>query len=520
MAPEIKLALISVSDKSGIADFARGLHAMGVEIISTGNTKKAIAEAGIPVRDISDYTGFPEMMHGRVKTLHPKVHGGLLALRDNPEHMAVAAAHDIRMIDMVVVNLYPFEATVAQPGVTLEEAIENIDIGGPSMVRSAAKNYRSVAIVTNPAHYPLILAEMRDGGGALSERTHAELAVEAYTLTAGYDTAISTWLRRHISAETGLPGVMAFRGEKQQDVRYGENPHQAAAFYRTAGVPPYGLAAATVLQGKELSFNNYLDLEAVLSGVREFDEPTAYIVKHTSPCGVASHAVLAQAYRDALACDPLSAFGGIVGFNREVDTDTAQALLDGMAKYGFLECILAPRFSAPAREMLAVKKNLRLLELPELCAQDTYDFKRVTGGFVVQEPDREIDPQELKVVTQVAPSDEQLAELRFAWRVMKTTKSNAIVYAKGTKTVGIGGGLYSRVDANKLAASKAGDRAQGAVLASDAFFPHPDNIDVAHAAGIVAIIQPGGSIKDQEVIDACDRYGIAMVVTGIRHFKH
>jgi len=520
MAPKIKLALISVSDKSGIAEFARGLHEMGVEIISTGNTKKAIADAGIPVKDISEHTGFPEMMNGRVKTLHPKVHGGLLALRDNPEHMAVAAEHGIRMIDMVVVNLYPFEATVAKPGVTLEDAIENIDIGGPSMVRSAAKNYRSVAIVTNPARYGQILDEMRANDGTVTDQTRAELAVEAYTLTAGYDTAISTWLRAHVLDEAGLPAVMTFRGEKQQDVRYGENPHQAAAFYRTAGVKPYGLAAAQVLQGKELSFNNYLDLEAVLSGVREFTEPTAYIVKHTSPCGVASNPSLAQAYVDALECDPLSAFGGIVGFNREVDQATAQALLDGMAKYGFLECILAPAFSPEAREMLAVKKNLRLLELPDMAAQDSYDFKRVTGGFVVQEPDRETDPKELKVVTKVAPTAEQLEEMRFAWRVMKTTKSNAIVYAKGTKTVGIGGGLYSRVDANKLAAEKAGERAKGAVLASDAFFPQPDNIEVAHQAGIVAIIQPGGSIKDQDTIDACDKYGIAMVFTGVRHFKH
>ena len=520
MAPKIKLALISVSDKSGIVEFARGLHEMGVEMISTGNTKKAIAEAGIPVKDISEYTGFPEMMNGRVKTLHPKVHGGLLALRDNPEHMRVAAEHGIRMIDMVVVNLYPFEATTAKPGVTLEDAIENIDIGGPSMVRSAAKNYRSVAIVTSPARYDRILQEMREHGGAVTDRTRAELAVEAYTLTAGYDTAISSWLRKHMLGETGLPAALAFRGEKQQDVRYGENPHQAAAFYRTAGVTPYGLAAAQVLQGKELSFNNYLDLEAVLSGVREFTEPTAYIVKHTSPCGVASHPLLAQAYRDALECDPLSAFGGIVGLNRTVDAETAQAMLEGMAKYGFLECILAPAFSAEAREMLAAKKNLRLLELSDLCAQDAYDFKRVTGGFVVQQPDTLTDPTELKVVTKVALTPEQLAELRFAWRVMKTTKSNAIVYAKGTKTVGIGGGLYSRVDANKLAAEKAGARARGAVLASDAFFPAVDNIEVAHTAGIVAIIQPGGSIKDQDVIAACDQYAIAMVFTGVRHFKH
>ena len=520
MGPKVKLALISVSDKTGLAEFVRGLHGLGVEIISTGGTQKAIADAGVPVKDIAEYTGFPEMMNGRVKTLHPKVHGGLLALRDNPEHQAVAAEHGIRMIDMVVVNLYPFEATVAKPGVTLEDAIENIDIGGPSMVRSAAKNYRSVAIVTDPARYGQILDEMRANNGAVSDRTRAELAVDAYTLTSGYDTAISTWLRKNMLGEAGMPSVVNIRGCKQQEVRYGENPHQQAAFYRHANAAPYGLAAAAILQGKELSFNNYLDLEAVLAGVREFSAPTAYIVKHTSPCGVASNAVLAQAYADALECDPLSAFGGIVGFNREVDAATAQVLLDGMAKYGFLECVLAPQFSAGARSALAVKKNLRLVEVPDLAAADPYDFKRVTGGFVLQEPDREIEATELTVVTHVAPTPEQLEELKFAWRVCKNTKSNAIVYAKGTRTVGIGGGVYSRVDANKLAAQKAGDRAHGAVLASDAFFPQPDNIDVAAQAGIVAIIQPGGSIKDQEVIDMCNASGIAMVFTGMRHFKH
>lgn len=519
---QVKLALVSVSDKTGLIDFVRGLHAMGVEFISTGGTKKAIADAGIPVKDISEYTGFPEMMHGRVKTLHPRVHGGLLALRDNPEHMAVAAEHGIRMIDMVIVNLYPFEATVAKPGVTLEDAIENIDIGGPSMVRSAAKNYRSVAIVTNPARYGQVLAEMQASGGAVSAETRTQLAVDAYTLTAAYDTAISSWLRQNVLDEGAMPDIMAIRGAKVQEVRYGENPHQAAAFYRYANVAPYGLAAAQVLQGKELSFNNYLDLEAVLAGVREFSAPTAYIVKHTSPCGVAANADLATAYRQALECDPLSAFGGIVGFNREVDGATAEALLDGMTKYGFLECILAPAFSADAREKLAVKKNLRLVVVTDLQAADPADFKRVTGGFVAQELDTQIedDPSQWKVATKTQPTPEQTDALQFAWRVCKTTKSNAIVYAKGTQTVGIGGGVYSRVDANKIAAGKAGDNARGAVLASDAFFPATDNIDTAQAAGITAIIQPGGSIKDQDVIDACDKYGIAMVFTGVRHFKH
>jgi len=517
---KVKLALVSVSDKTGLAEFVRGLHEMGVELISTGGTKKAIADAGVPVRDISDYTGFPEMMNGRVKTLHPKVHGGLLALRDNPEHMAVAAEHGIRMIDMVVVNLYPFEATVAKPEVTLEDAIENIDIGGPSMVRSAAKNYRSVAIVTNPGRYGQILREMRESDGAVSDRTRAELAVEAYTLTSGYDTAISTWLREHMLGETGLPSVYTVRGAKVQDARYGENPHQAGAFYRHANTKPYGLAAANVLQGKELSFNNFLDLEAVLAGVREFSEPTAYIVKHTSPCGVASHVSLPQAYNDALECDPLSAFGGIVGFNREVTVDAAQAVLEGIEKYGFLECLLAPGYTEAALELLAAKKNLRVVEVHDLAARDRYDFKRVTGGFVLQEPDTPLLGEELKVVTRKAPTEDQLDGMLFAWKVCKTTKSNAIVYAKGTRTVGIGGGVYSRVDANMIAARKAGARAGGAVLASDAFFPQPDNVTVAHEAGIAAIIQPGGSIKDQEVIAMCDELGIAMVFTGMRHFRH
>jgi phosphoribosylaminoimidazolecarboxamide formyltransferase/IMP cyclohydrolase len=520
MTPTVKLALVSVSDKTGLIDFARGLHALGVEFISTGGTKQALAAAGLPVTDISDYTGFPEMMDGRVKTLHPRVHGGLLALRDNAEHLALAEAHGIRLIDMVIVNLYPFEATVAKPGVALMDAIENIDIGGPSMVRSAAKNFRSVAIVTNPARYGQVLAEMQASGGTVSEGTRAALAVDAYTLTAGYDTAISTWLRANLLEESGLPAVVALRGAKAHDVRYGENPHQAGAFYRWAAGAPYGLAAATILQGKELSFNNYLDLEAVLAGVREFTAPTAYIVKHTSPCGVASAPDLATAYTAALECDPLSAFGGIVGFNRPVDGATAQALLDGMNQYGFLECILAPSFLPEACEILAVKKNLRLVAVADLAAQDPLDFKRVTGGFIAQAPDTLTDPDTLTVVTKRAPTADELAALQFAWRVVKTTKSNAIVYAKGTQTVGIGGGVYSRVDANLIAARKAGDNAQGAVLASDAFFPQIDNIEVAATAGVTAIIQPGGSIKDADVVDACDRLGLAMVVTGVRHFKH
>jgi phosphoribosylaminoimidazolecarboxamide formyltransferase/IMP cyclohydrolase len=514
---QVRRALISLSDKSGIADFARGLAQLGVEILSTGGTAKLIAEAGVPVREVSDYTGFPEMMDGRVKTLHPKVHGALLALRDNPAHMQAVTDHGIELIDMVVVNLYPFQKTVAKPNVDLADAIENIDIGGPSMLRSAAKNFRSVAVICNPERYASVLEELQANDGAVSDATRASLALEAYRHTAAYDAAISSYLAGKFEADEPLPKQLIVSRQRMQMLRYGENPHQKAAFY--AGASRTGLAAAQQLHGKELSFNNYLDLDAVLSLVREFDQPAACVVKHLCPCGAATADTLSAAYRAALEADPMSAFGGIIGFNREVDAATAQEIMDGIQRYGFMECILAPSFAPDALPLLTAKRDLRLLALP-LAAADPYDFKHVTGGVLVQETDTLGAPSEWKVVTKRAPTAEEEAALRFAWLVCKQTKSNAIVIAQGTSAVGIGGGVTSRFDAAQLAVTKAGARAQGAVAASDAFFPKPDTIDVLIQAGVKALIQPGGSRGDEEGIAVCDEHGLAMVFTGVRHFKH
>lgn len=518
--PRIKRALISVSDKTGVAEFAKGLAELGVEILSTGGTAKLLAEAGVEVQEVSDYTGFPEMMDGRVKTLHPKIHGGLLALRDNPEHMKAAQEHGIEPIDMVVVNLYPFQETIVRPEVTLQEAIENIDIGGPSMLRSAAKNYRSVAVICDPTRYPEILEELKSKDGELSPATHASLAVEAFRHTAEYDAAIHTYLEGESAEPGALPDRLSPVWKKVQELRYGENPHQKAAFYVDVDSELHGLGAAQQLQGKELSFNNYLDLEAVLSLVREFEKPAACVVKHLTPCGAATADSLAPAYRDALECDPLSAFGGIIGLNREVDEETAQAILEGIQKYGFMECILAPGYADSALELLRSKRDLRLLELLDLKLQDPFDFKRVTGGLLMQELDVLTQAGDWRIVTQASPTKEQAAALRFAWVVCKHTRSNAIVIAQGSKAVGIGGGVTSRVDAMELAIKKAGQRAQGAVLASDAFFPKPDAVQAAAQAGVTAIIQPGGSKGDQEAIQVCNQHGIAMVFTGMRHFKH
>ncbi|UCH34877.1 MAG: bifunctional phosphoribosylaminoimidazolecarboxamide formyltransferase/IMP cyclohydrolase [Armatimonadota bacterium] len=518
--PRIRRALVSVSDKTGLVDFARGLVDLGVEILSTGGTAKALADAGLPVRQVSDYTGFPEMMDGRVKTLHPKVHGALLARRDNPEDMAAAREHGIELIDMVVVNLYPFRQTVAKPGVSLAEAVEQIDIGGPSMVRSAAKNHAYVAIVCRPERYEEVLAELQTCDGELSDETRLNLAVEAFGHTASYDAAINTYLGSQTAREA-MPDVLIHAWDKQQDLRYGENPHQAGAFYGDSTHAPAGLAGAKQLHGKELSFNNFLDLDAAMAIVADFAEPTAAIFKHTSPCGAASADTLVQAYRDALDCDPLSAFGGIIGLNRPVDGDTAQAILDGIKTYGFMECVVAPEYQPDALESLKAKRDLRLVEAPRLCIPDRYDFKRVAGGLIVQDLDRFADDEpELTFPCDKQVADELISSLRFAWRVAKWVKSNAIVIARDLKTVGIGGGVTSRVDAVWLAVRKAGDRARGAVLASDAFFPKPDAIEVAAEAGVVAIVQPGGSLGDQEAIDMCNRLGIAMAFTGRRHFRH
>ncbi len=516
----VKTALVSVSDKTGISEFARGLAEQGVKIMSSGGTASHLREAGLEVMDVSDYTGFPEMMDGRVKTLHPKVHGGLLALRDNPEHMEAVAHHGITLIDMVVVNLYPFERTVAKPEVTLAEAIENIDIGGPSMLRSASKNYRSVAVICNPARYDDVLEEMRKHNGEVSDATRARLAEEAFAHTACYDAAIYNYLRAQRKENTSFPPLFVRPAERVAELRYGENPHQQSSFYQWSGPSQIGLAAARQLHGKALSFNNYLDLDTVLGFVREFQEPAVMIVKHNNPCGAALGTTLAQAYRDALATDPVSAFGGVIGLNKRVDIETAQAIQSGIAQYGFMECVLAPGYDKDALALLQEKKNLRLLELPDLDKADPWMIKHVSGGLLLQSPDGESGPKELKVASKRAPTDEEEASLRFAWVVCKHTKSNAIVIASGKKAVGIGGGVTSRVDAARLAVAKAGDRAKGAVLASDAYFPFPDAIEAGAAAGVTAVIQPGGSLNDEESIAVCDKYGMAMVFTGVRHFRH
>jgi len=509
---KIKRALISVSDKSGIDGLVRTLNDFGVEILSTGGTCKRIRGLGIPVKDVSEYTGFPEMMGGRVKTLHPKVHGGLLALRENKSHMEEAKKHNIEMIDMVVVNLYPFEKTVAKEGVTLEEAIENIDIGGPSMLRSAAKNHKSVAILMSPAAYPAILKELKETGGSLSEATRKSLAVEVFKRTSEYDQAIYNYLsKRHF---------LNLTFEKVQDLRYGENPHQKAAFYRDTNSKEPGVSNARQVQGKELSFNNIIDLNAAIEIVKDFDRPAASIIKHTNPCGAAAGDTLSEAYLDALECDRLSAFGSIVGFNGAVDAKLAKTVIKNA---DFVECVIAPSFDDVAKKIFSGKKNLRLLELPGFrrTSAEEKDYKKVVGGLLAQDMDLKIIKKaDLKVVTKKKPSDKEIESLLFGWVIVKHVKSNAIVLCSGTKTVGVGAGQMSRVDSVMIATRKAGKRAKGSLLASDAFFPKPDAIDRAHEAGIKAIIQPGGSKGDAAIIEACDKYGISMVFTGVRHFKH
>ncbi len=517
----IKRALVSVSDKTGIEDLAKTLNEFGAEILSTGGTAKKIKDSGIPVKDVSDYTGFPEMMNGRVKTLHPKIHGGLLALRENKDHMEVAKKHSIGMIDMVVVNLYPFEKTVAKPDVTLEEAIENIDIGGPSMLRSAAKNNRSVAVITNPDKYPDIIKELKENKGSLSEKTLKDLAVEVFKRTSEYDSAIYGYLNA-ASCEGRAAGgeKLNLTFEKAQDLRYGENPHQKAAFYKDPSAGEAAVASANQLQGKELSFNNIIDLNAAIEIVKDFDAPAASVIKHTNPCGAAVADSLPQAYLDALGCDRLSAFGSIVGFNGKVDKKLAEVV---MKEADFVECIIAPSFDSAAREIFSKKKNLRLLEVPGFrkTSNSERDYKKVVGGLLVQDMDlKVVKESDLKVVTKKAPSKDEIKSLLFGWVIVKHVKSNAIVLSQGTKTVGVGAGQMSRVDSVIIACRKAGNKTKSATLASDAFFPKRDAVDQAHRAGIKAIIQPGGSKGDGEIIAACDEYGITMVFTGIRHFKH
>jgi phosphoribosylaminoimidazolecarboxamide formyltransferase/IMP cyclohydrolase len=518
---KIKRALISVSDKTGILEFASELNKLGVEILSTGGTAKLLRENNIPAKEVSEYTGFPEMLDGRVKTLHPKIHGGLLALRDNPEHMSTLREHNIGLIDMVVVNLYPFEKTTRKPGVKIEEVIENIDIGGPSMLRSAAKNHRSVTVICNPGRYSEVVAHLKKNKGALPEELLRDLAVEVFGRTSQYDKAIYEYFSQQSCALPPEPCVfperLVFEFVKLQDLRYGENPHQKAAFYRNAdGV--YGISGMKQLWGKELSFNNILDLNAALNIVKEFSQPAVVFIKHNNPCGVAQNEDILKAYKDAWACDKLSAFGGIVSINRKIDSALAKLI----AKSGFLECIICPEFTAEALSLLKDKKNLRLLEAPGMLEPAKgLDFKRVNGGLLLQDDDSvTLDENKLKVVTKKKPGKKEMESLLFGWKVAKHVKSNAIILTRGTKTVGIGAGQMSRVDSVFIATKKAGKLTGGSSLASDAFFPKEDAIQLAAKFKIKAIIQPGGSIADEQIIKTADKHKIAMVFTGIRHFRH
>lgn len=509
----MKRALISVSDKTGVVEFARALTEVDYEIVSTGGTAKALQAAGVAVTGISDVTGFPEILEGRVKTLHPSVHGGILA-KGTSEHMAVLAEHNIKPIDLVVVNLYPFQATVAKPDVTLEDAIENIDIGGPTMVRSAAKNHDRVGIVVNPARYDSVIAELKESG-ELSLQTKRLLALEAFQHTAQYDAAISHYLSGAFGADP-FSGEIAFGGQKIQELRYGENPHQKAAFYRS-GIPTSGTVAnAKQLHGKELSYNNIVDVDAAWKLVNEFAQPAAAIIKHTNPCGTAIGETLSEAYRRAYEADSVSAFGGIIAVNRPMDKKTAEQIVTT-----FMEAVIAPSFSEESLEILKTKKNLRLLEIGEKVPNNELWIEKVSGGFLLQEMDNHtLKAEDLQVVTEKAPTEEQLKELIFAWNIVKHVKSNAIVVTKDGQSLGVGAGQMNRVGSANIAFTQAGEKCKGAVLASDAFFPFRDTIDAAAAAGITAVIQPGGSVRDQESIDACNEHGIAMVFTGVRHFRH
>ena len=516
----VNRALISVSDKSGITEFARALREMGVELLSTGGTYRLLQDAGLDVTEVADYTGFPEMMDGRVKTLHPKVHGGILGRRGQDDK--VMAEHGIDAIDMVVVNLYPFAATVAKPDCTLEDAIENIDIGGPTMVRAAAKNHRFVNIVVNAADYGDILDEMRANAGATSLATRFDLAIKAYEHTAAYDGAIANHFGKLVPGGSGnFPRTFNTQFHKAQEMRYGENPHQQAAFYVESNPAEAGIATARQLQGKELSYNNVADTDAALECVKNFEQPACVIVKHANPCGVAVADTINQAYDLAFATDSESAFGGIIAFNRELDAATAANIVERQ----FVEVIIAPSVSEEAAALVAGKKNVRLLACGEWSASlPALDYKRVNGGLLVQDRDLGmIEREDLRVVSKLQPTEQQWQDLLFAWKVAKFVKSNAIVYAANGQTVGVGAGQMSRINSARIAAIKAehaGLPVKGSVMASDAFFPFRDGIDNAGASGIAAVIQPGGSIRDEEVIAAADEHGMAMVFTGMRHFRH
>lgn len=530
MDNRIVRALISVSDKTGLENFARQLSAWKVEILSTGGTYKALKSAGIAVREVSDYTGFPEMMHGRVKTLHPKVHGGILALRDDATHVAAMKEHAIEGIDLVVINLYPFEATVAKEGVTRAEAIEQIDIGGPSMVRSAAKNHRFVGIVVDPADYGSVLDEMQKTGGGLGEGLKRSLALKAFQTTSRYDAAIASWLFAQELAEgrtaDPYPGIASLVGKKAMTLRYGENPHQTAAFYTQADVREPSIATAEVQNGKQLSFNNLVDLDSGLALAKEFDAPFVAVLKHNNPCGAAAGRTICEALEKAWAGDPVSAFGSVLAFTRPLDLASAEFLVSGNR---FVEAIVAPRFDADAFALLTQKpkwgKSVRLLACgpfsPATRNTRELELKKLVGGFLLQERDlRTEGASDVKVVTQTHPSPAQLESLYFAAKICKHVKSNAIVVVSGTEVLGVGAGQMSRVDSVRLAIHKSGVRAPGSVLASDAFFPFPDGVEAAIDGGVTAILQPGGSVRDEDVIATCDKRHVAMVFTGLRHFRH
>lgn len=520
----VRRALLSVSDKTGLIDLARALAAHNVELLSTGGTAKAIRDAGLPVKDVADVTGFPEMMDGRVKTLHPVVHGGLLGRAGQDE--AVMAEHGIAPIDLLVLNLYPFESVTAKADCTLADAVENIDIGGPAMLRSAAKNFARVAVATDPAQYAELLAELDANDGQLSAAKRFALSVAAFNRVAQYDAAISNYLSSVAATDAAVPVRVEFPAQmnsnflKVMDLRYGENPHQAGAFYRDLYPVPGTLATFQQLQGKELSYNNLADADAAWECVRQFDAPACVIVKHANPCGVAVGVANGDAYELAYATDPTSAFGGIIAFNKPLDAATAQVILDRQ----FVEVLIAPDYEPAALEYAQKKANVRVLRIPHGDGRNNYDTKRIGSGLLVQSADnRGMSRDELKVVSKLAPTEKQFTDLLFAWNVAKFVKSNAIVYAKDNRTIGVGAGQMSRVYSARIAGIKAGDAnlvVEGSVMASDAFFPFRDGIDAAAAAGIKAVIQPGGSMRDAEVIAAADEHGIAMVFTGVRHFRH
>ncbi|HEX7392429.1 MAG TPA: bifunctional phosphoribosylaminoimidazolecarboxamide formyltransferase/IMP cyclohydrolase [Thermoplasmata archaeon] len=515
----VKRALVSVSDKTGLVEFSKGLSELGIEIMSTGGTMSALEKAGVPVIGVSEVTKFPEMLDGRVKTLHPAIHGGILAMRTREEHMEAIKKHGIEPIDMVVVNLYPFESTVAKPDVKLEDAIENIDIGGPSMIRSAAKNHASVAVVTNPTQYEPVLKELRESDSHLSEETRKKLALDAFRSTARYDAAISQYLGKKLSPGEMFPKNLTLSFEKVGDLRYGENPHQKAAFYKDLfDWTPLSVAAAEKMHGKEISFCNVIDLDAALAIVSDFEKPTAAVIKHTNPSGVASAATIAEAFRTAYNADSLSAFGCVVGVNRPVDLETAKEIGSH-----FVEAVIAPAYDADAEDHLEKKKSIRLLRTNTPIKRDNgrLFMVKVKGGLLVQtDAYADIDKTKLKVVTKRVPTDEEIDAMVFGVKVTRHIKSNTILLVKGEKTVGVGAGQMSRVDSTKIAGMKAGPEAKGSILVSDAFFPFRDGVDAAAAVGVSAIIQPGGSVNDAEAIQAADEHNISMVFSGLRLFKH